>query len=59
MVDLGFLAGAAGEIGAGDGPLLFWWRLYTTFIGVGMGAYFAVREFGWNILRGVRGKSKA
>jgi uncharacterized membrane protein YbhN (UPF0104 family) len=59
VVDLGFLAGAAGNVGAGDGALLFWWRFYTTFLGVGMGAYFAVREFGWSALRGVRGKNKA
>lgn len=53
VVDLGLLAGAAGSTGESGVELLIWWRFYTTFVGVGLGGWFAVREFGWDAVRGV------
>ena len=56
IVDLGLLAGAAGNTGAGGLALLIWWRFYTTFIGVGLGGWLAIRTFGWGAVRGVVGR---
>jgi uncharacterized membrane protein YbhN (UPF0104 family) len=50
VVDLGFIAGAAGEF-AGNGWLLIAWRIYTTGLGVLLGAWFAARLYGWPALR--------
>jgi uncharacterized membrane protein YbhN (UPF0104 family) len=59
VVDLGFLAGAAGSAGGAEVPLLIWWRFYTTFIGVALGSWLAVRVFGWGAVRALfRGKGK-
>ncbi len=52
VVDLGLLAGAAGSAGEDGVTLLFWWRFYTTIIGVLVGAWFALHDFGWRALRG-------
>lgn len=51
VVDLGLLAGAAGDVGAGSFRLLFWWRFYTTLLGAGIGVWFATHDFGWPALR--------
>jgi uncharacterized membrane protein YbhN (UPF0104 family) len=57
IVDLGLLAGVAGETGEGGVALLVWWRFYTTLLGVGLGAWAAIRVFGWDVVKGaVRGK---
>lgn len=38
VVDLGFLSGAAGDLGPAEAGLLFWWRFYTSGVGILMGA---------------------
>ena len=53
VIDLGFLAGVAGETGAQGLSLLFWWRFYTSLLGVGIGVWAALRIFGWEAVRGV------
>lgn len=50
-VDLGFLAGAAGDLGADPARLLFWWRGYTSGVGVVLGVWIGVRIYGWRALR--------
>lgn len=50
-VDLGFVSGAAGDLGNEQGRMLFAWRFYTTIIGVLLGLVFAVRIFGLGVLR--------
>lgn len=58
IVDLGLLAGAAGATGEGGVALLLWWRFYTSLLGVGLGAWAAVRVFGWDVVkRALAGKS--
>jgi len=60
VVDLGLLAGAAGEVEGGQVELLVWWRFYTSAIGIVLGAWAAVRTFGWGAVRtAVRGKKTA
>jgi uncharacterized membrane protein YbhN (UPF0104 family) len=57
VVELGFLGGAAGELGAGEGWILLAWRFYTNGIGVLLGVWFAASIYGWPVLRRlVRGK---
>ena len=50
-MELGFLAGAAGNFGEAQGALLLAWRLYTTGIGLLLGAWLSVRIYGWSALR--------
>lgn len=50
VVDLGFVAGAAGEFSS-DGWLLITWRFYTSALAVLLGVWFAARLFGWPALR--------
>jgi uncharacterized membrane protein YbhN (UPF0104 family) len=50
-VDLGFLAGAAGDMGDESARLLVIWRLYTSGIGIVLGALLALRYFGWEPVR--------
>jgi uncharacterized protein (TIRG00374 family) len=50
VVDLGFMAGAAGEL-TGNGSLLLAWRFYSTGLGVLLGVYFAAKIYGWPALR--------
>lgn len=50
-VELGFLGGAAGDLGSGEGWLLLAWRIYTNGIGVLLGVVLAVRIYGWPALR--------
>ncbi len=50
-VELGFLSGAAGNLGGEEGPLLLAWRFYTSGIGVALGIGLAVRAFGWPAVR--------
>lgn len=51
VVDIGLLAGAAGSTGGSGVAILLWWRTYTTFVGVAIGAWFALRSFGWQAIR--------
>jgi uncharacterized membrane protein YbhN (UPF0104 family) len=55
-VELGFLGGAAGDLGEGEGKLLFAWRLYTNGIGVILGIALAARIYGWAALRQLVGR---
>jgi uncharacterized membrane protein YbhN (UPF0104 family) len=50
-VDLGFLGGAAGDLGVGQGWLLLAWRFYTSGIGVLLGVVLAGGVYGWPALR--------
>ena len=50
-VELGFLGGAAGELGGREGSLLLAWRLYTSGAGLLLGAWLAIRIYGWPALR--------
>jgi uncharacterized membrane protein YbhN (UPF0104 family) len=50
-VELGFLGGAAGDLGQGDGWLLLAWRFYTNGVGVLLGVWLAARIYGWPALR--------
>jgi uncharacterized membrane protein YbhN (UPF0104 family) len=55
-VELGFLGGAAGELGPSEGSLLFAWRMYTNGIGVILGVVLAARIYGWAALRQLAGR---
>jgi uncharacterized membrane protein YbhN (UPF0104 family) len=50
-VELGFLGGAAGDLGAEEGWLLLAWRFYTNGIGVLLGVALAAHIYGWPALR--------
>jgi uncharacterized membrane protein YbhN (UPF0104 family) len=50
-VELGFLGGAAGDLGQNEGWLLLAWRFYTNGIGVLLGVWLAARIYGWPALR--------
>jgi uncharacterized membrane protein YbhN (UPF0104 family) len=50
-VELGFLGGAAGDLGGSEGWLLLAWRLYTNGLGVLLGVWLAARIYGWPALR--------
>lgn len=50
-VDLGLVAGAAGDLGNQQGALLLAWRFYTTIIGVIVGGIFLVKMFGVGAIR--------
>ncbi len=50
-VDLGFLGGAAGDLGASAGWLLLAWRFYTNGVGVVLGVALAAHAYGWPALR--------
>lgn len=50
-VELGFLGGAAGDLGNGEGWLLLAWRFYTNGVGVLLGVVLAARIYGWPALR--------
>jgi uncharacterized membrane protein YbhN (UPF0104 family) len=55
-VELGFLGGAAGDLGENEGKLLFAWRLYTNGVGVILGVILAARIYGWAALRQLAGR---
>ncbi|HEU4698194.1 MAG TPA: lysylphosphatidylglycerol synthase transmembrane domain-containing protein [Gemmatimonadales bacterium] len=50
-VDLGFLGGAAGNLGGDEHLILLLWRVYTNGVGVVLGLALAVRYYGWGIVR--------
>lgn len=50
-VELGFLGGAAGDLGAHDTALLLAWRFYTNGVGLALGAWLALRMYGWPAIR--------
>jgi uncharacterized membrane protein YbhN (UPF0104 family) len=55
-VELGFLGGAAGDLGADEGWLLLAWRFYTNGIGVLLGVILAARVYGWPAVRQLAGR---
>jgi uncharacterized membrane protein YbhN (UPF0104 family) len=55
-VELGFLGGAAGDLGGSEGWLLLLWRFYTNGIGVILGVALASRIYGWPALRRLAGR---
>jgi uncharacterized membrane protein YbhN (UPF0104 family) len=55
-VELGFLGGAAGDLGTGEGWLLVAWRFYSNGIGVILGVALAARIYGWPALRHLAGR---
>jgi uncharacterized membrane protein YbhN (UPF0104 family) len=55
-VELGFLGGAAGDLGSGEAWLLVAWRFYTNGIGVILGIVLAARVYGWPALRRLAGR---
>lgn len=55
-VELGFLGGAAGDLGGSEGWLLLVWRFYTNGIGVILGVVLASRIYGWPALRRLVGR---
>jgi len=60
VVELGFLGGAAGELGEGQGWILLAWRFYTNGLGLFLGVWLALSIYGWPVLRRVlRGKPVA
>jgi uncharacterized membrane protein YbhN (UPF0104 family) len=50
-VELGFLGGAAGDLGNDQAWLLLSWRFYTSGIGVILGVWLALQIYGWPVLR--------
>jgi uncharacterized membrane protein YbhN (UPF0104 family) len=50
-VELGFLGGAAGDLGPRAGWLLLAWRFYTNGVGVLLGIGLAAHAYGWPALR--------
>jgi uncharacterized membrane protein YbhN (UPF0104 family) len=50
-VELGFLGGAAGDLGVRAGWLLLAWRFYTNGVGVLLGIGLAAHAYGWPALR--------
>lgn len=50
-VELGFLGGAAGDLGGRAGWLLLAWRFYTNGVGVVLGIALAAHVYGWPVLR--------
>ncbi|HWN19079.1 MAG TPA: lysylphosphatidylglycerol synthase transmembrane domain-containing protein [Gemmatimonadales bacterium] len=58
VVELGFLGGAAGPLGEGQGWILLAWRFYTNGLGMLVGVWLALSIYGWPVLRRVlRGKA--
>jgi uncharacterized membrane protein YbhN (UPF0104 family) len=55
-VELGFLGGAAGDLGTDEAWLLVAWRFYTNGIGVLLGIVLAARVYGWPALRQLAGR---
>jgi uncharacterized membrane protein YbhN (UPF0104 family) len=50
-VELGFLEGAAGQLGEGQAWILVAWRFYTNGVGVVLGVWLAASIYGWPYLR--------
>jgi uncharacterized membrane protein YbhN (UPF0104 family) len=55
-VELGFLGGAAGDLGGNEAWLLLLWRFYTNGIGVILGVVLASQIYGWPALRRLAGR---
>ncbi|HXE58976.1 MAG TPA: hypothetical protein VNK43_13330, partial [Gemmatimonadales bacterium] len=53
-VELGFLGGAAGDLGGAERALLLAWRFYTTGLGALLGLAIAARVYGRDLVRRIR-----
>lgn len=53
-VELMFLGGGAGELGASAGRLLFWWRFYSVGLPAAVGAALALTRYGPALARALR-----
>ena len=51
VVELGFLGGAVGNLGAGYKPMLLLWRFYTTIVLIAAGAAFGLWRYGPHAVR--------
>lgn len=54
-VDLGLLAGAAGDLGAGETGILLAWRFYSVGLGALLGVILGLRIYGWAAIRRAMG----
>ena len=60
LVEIGFLGGAAGDMGARYGSILLVWRFYTTILLVALGVVLGVRQYGADAAAAImRGRSRA
>ncbi|HEU4585868.1 MAG TPA: lysylphosphatidylglycerol synthase transmembrane domain-containing protein [Gemmatimonadaceae bacterium] len=60
LVEIGFLGGAAGDLGARYGSILFVWRFYTTILLVALGIGLGVMQYGADAISAImRGRSHA
>lgn len=60
LVEIGFLGGAAGDLGARYGSILFVWRFYTTILLVALGIGLGVMQYGADAVSAImRGRSHA
>ncbi len=60
LVEIGFLGGAAGDLGARYGSILFVWRFYTTILLVALGIGLGVMQYGADAISAImRGRSSA
>lgn len=57
-VELGFLGGAAGDLGDREAWLLLAWRFYTNGIGLVLGVWLAVQIYGWPALRSLARRTR-
>lgn len=59
LVEIGFLGGAAGDMGARYGPILLVWRFYTTILLVALGVGLGVMQYGSDAISAImRGRSR-
>ncbi len=60
LVEIGFLGGAAGDLGARYGSTLFVWRFYTTILLVALGIGLGVMQYGSDAISAIlRGRGRA
>lgn len=60
VVEIGFLGGAVGAFGGHHAALLLWWRIYTTFVLVGLGVLLGLRKYGRRAIAAMlRGRAEA
>ena len=53
VVELGFLGGAVGNLGAGYKTLLVLWRFYTTVLLIALGTAFGLWRYGPHAVRAI------
>lgn len=59
LVEIGFLGGAAGDMGARYGSILFVWRFYTTILLVALGVGLGVMMYGADAISAImRGRAR-